>query len=375
MNTLEDFALICKLNDKKKFVEIIEKNGIDHRMISCCYDKPEFISILLDHGISLHEDVTWTCGILDYPDSVRTICEARPEMMQQLAEHHGLVARCKNPVTLHAMFKAGGVNADTKFLRPGMVTTDEHYPSYYADSVELLSLFVHQNCMDLNYTAIVNSPNMLRYMIDQINKHHGSHYKKPIQDAADKSKVVECIELLFDECFELDHEQVMKMTNPRLIELISPELRSKHPTVVEKENARRAYYDAASENDYEAMKKISDPRADVNYINHELHNTVMGVAIKKGRNLDIVKLLIERKADPNTLEFMKSYPKASTPLMCAVAENDIQIANYLLEHGADILQRDNDGDDIIAYLRSLYTSHQIMRDFITKHYMDALARH
>ncbi len=371
MNTLEDFAIMCKLGDKKKFIEIIEKNGIDHKMISCCYDKPEFISILLDHGISLHEDVTWTCGILDHPDSIIAICHARYQMMQQLAEYHGLIARCKNARTLHVLFNTG-VKADTKLWRPGMMNIDEHYPSYYADSVELLSEFIRQNCMDLNYEKIVNSPSMLLYVIDQITKFHGSHYKTPIQDVADKSRDVKCIEMLFDAGFELTHDQMLKMQDPRLIELLKPEIKLKHPTLIEQENVRRAYYDAASKNDYEAMKKISNPLSDPNYINSTVPDTPIGLAVLK-RNLDMVKLLIERKADPNAVEFMKKYPMSSTPLMLTVCNTDLQIANYLLNHGADILQRDGEGDDVTAYLKSKIVSQRIMKNLITERYLAALA--
>lgn len=371
MNTLEDFTIMCKLGDKQKFIEIIEKNGIDHKMISCCYDKPEFISILLDHGISLHEDVTWTCGILDHPDSVLVICHARHQMMQQLAEYHGLIARCKNATTLHVLFNAG-VKADTKLWRPGMINIDEHYPSYYADSVELFGEFIRQNCMDLNYEKIVNSPSLLRYVIDQITGHFGGHYRKPIQDVADKSRDVKCIELLFDAEFVLGHDQVLKMKDSRLIQLLKPELKLKHPILIEQENVRRAYYDAASKNDYEAMKKISDPHADLDYNNDNIPDTPIGLAIGH-RNLDMVKLLIERKADVNALEFMKKHPTARTPLMCAVSYNDMQITLYLLKHGADILQRDGEGDDVTAYLKSKIVSQLIMKDLITKRYLAALA--
>jgi ankyrin repeat protein len=169
----------------------------------------------------------------------------------------------------------------------------------------------------------------------------------------------------------LAHDQVLKMKDSRLIQLLEPELKLKHPILIEQENARRAYYDAASKDDYEAMKKISDPHADPNYINSNEPDTPIGLAINH-RNLDMVKLLIERKADPNALDFMKKHPISSTPLMCAVSCIDIQITMYLLKHGADILQRDGEGDDVTAYLKSKIVSQRIMKDLITKRYLAAL---
>ncbi len=73
-------------------------------------------------------------------------------------------------------------------------------------------------------------------------------------------------------------------------------------------------------------------------------NPVLLTAVQKG-DREIVRALLEYYADPN----IRSKPKGVTPLMSAVASDNVDIVEELLEKGANVNDRDNDGHSVLGY--------------------------
>lgn len=370
MSDLTEFSKFCK-EDKSvdEFTKWIETNGIDHKMISVCYEKPLFVKVLLDKGISLHEDVTWTCGILNVPRSVEFICKMRRESMQSIAEHHGLVSKCKNPTTLDILLELG-VNVDTKFQRPGMTGVDKEPPSYYVTDVDLMHVFVKHGATRFNMEYIVNDPVMLKYFIGV----PGEQIRSLIIGAIPLCRYTQCIELLFTEKYEVPEKQLFLITNQDVIDKLPEKIRDRHPLSVEKEKRRRAYYDAVNERKFDELKDISSkyPEADIEYYNKDTKFTVIGLAVES-RNLDAVKWLLENKADADAKPFMKNHgsEKGRTPLIMAVEKTDTQIVHLLLTHKADPLYRMKSGRDVVSYLTS-DSYNAVIIDLVKSAYMTAL---
>ena len=93
------------------------------------------------------------------------------------------------------------------------------------------------------------------------------------------------------------------------------------------QNSVRLYYSAYT-NDIEAVKKYIDLGADINYVGIEYKNTTLMWAVKKG-NVEMVKLLLEKGADPNIVDHHKI-----TPLKYAADDSRGEIAELLRKHGA-----------------------------------------
>ncbi len=64
------------------------------------------------------------------------------------------------------------------------------------------------------------------------------------------------------------------------------------------------------------------------------------------KNFEVVKLLIEKGANPNLRNKTKS---KSTPLMMCANYNLVAMANYLINHGANIDAQDSNGDAVINW--------------------------
>ena len=73
-------------------------------------------------------------------------------------------------------------------------------------------------------------------------------------------------------------------------------------------------------------------------------NPVLLTAVRNG-DREIVRALLEYYADPN----IRSRPKGVTPLMSAVARDNVDIVEELLEKGANVNDRDNDGHSVLGY--------------------------
>ena len=88
---------------------------------------------------------------------------------------------------------------------------------------------------------------------------------------------------------------------------------------------------------FNIVKLLLDKGADPNIGNYG--STALVYAIQR-RNDNIVRLLLDRGADPN----LRAHKKWRTALMVASRKGNIEIVKILLEHGADINISDSSGD-------------------------------
>lgn len=374
MSDLTEFSKFCNESGSKsvsEFTEWINANGIDHKMISVCYEKPLFVKVLLEKGISLHEDVTWTCGILEYyPNTVELICNMRKDSMQSVAQHHGLVSKCKNPKTLNILLE-NGVNVDTKFQRPGMTGVDAEPPSYYATNVDLMHVFVKHGATRFNMEYVVNNLEILKYFHEIPTD---GVYRDMINASTHLCKDLQCLEFLAVGKYNVSEKQLFTITNMDVVKQLPEKIRVHHPAVLEKEKCKRAYYDAIAERRFDELKDIRSkyPEADIDYYNKDTGYTVLGLATDF-RNFNAVKWLLENKADVDATHFINNHgsDKGQTPLIMAVKKSDTLIVHLLLTHKANPLFRMKSGRDVLSHV-SNDSCNVVIIDLLKSAYMTAL---
>ena len=98
-------------------------------------------------------------------------------------------------------------------------------------------------------------------------------------------------------------------------------------------------YAVAGSGKIEAVKLLLENGADVATKGHELMTPLHLV-----RNLEIAQNLIDHGAQVDERDSM-----GRTPLMCCVSIGKLDIAEYLISHGADIFAEDNAGLNVIHY--------------------------
>lgn len=74
------------------------------------------------------------------------------------------------------------------------------------------------------------------------------------------------------------------------------------------------------------------------------NNTPLNLA-GRGGHLDIIRFLLERRADTNSRNDF-----AETPIMCAANRARADVCRILLEHGADVHALDENGDNALDFL-------------------------
>ena len=103
---------------------------------------------------------------------------------------------------------------------------------------------------------------------------------------------------------------------------------------------------------FQALKKILEQGADVNnaYVHPDIKETVLMYAAEYFP-LPVVKLLVEYGADVN-----KKDDEGRTALMCAAYAGSLldirgnsAVVSFLIEHGADIEAEDNEGNTALFY--------------------------
>ena len=87
-------------------------------------------------------------------------------------------------------------------------------------------------------------------------------------------------------------------------------------------------------NDIGIVKEAINNGANLNYVLDDYTDNPLDMAISSG-NMDIVKLFLEKGANPNVQIFGNGLI-TSTPLLKAVAEQNLPMIKLLVEHGADI---------------------------------------
>jgi ankyrin repeat protein len=98
-----------------------------------------------------------------------------------------------------------------------------------------------------------------------------------------------------------------------------------------------SFLDACQRGDLDNVKRLLERGADPNTTNNTSTSALMYTVANN--NEEIVKILLASKADPN-----KSDRNGTVPLMIAVMKDNINIVNLLLNAGADInYQAANDG--------------------------------
>lgn len=339
---MEQFATLCKETKIAEAKQWIKENGVDHKMISVCWHLPTMVEYLLELGISLHEDVTWTTGLLDHPESVRIICMARKESMQSLAAHHDLITRCKNPKVLNTLVITGGVNINTKYSRPGMppMSVAKHNPSYYVTDPDLLFEFYKLGATDFDYTSIVNDVELLKIFLNGPNKTFIEKLGEYVYKCTDIPAATELLKVKFSVVPPLD--TCKRITDPVVIEMLPPKYKEAHPMYIAKKKEQMAYYDAVKSNKLENVKAVTS--GDIEYYGEG--GTPLGLAVIN-RNIEIARHLLEQKADPNSLAAAK-IPGCTPPLHKAIEGLDFQMIRLLLTFNARTTLRVN-GRDAMNY--------------------------
>ena len=96
-------------------------------------------------------------------------------------------------------------------------------------------------------------------------------------------------------------------------------------------------------------------------VNEDLIGTPLFYAIK-GNQIEMVRFLLEKKADPNTVSdgWEDEYGYKNTPLMTAIQCGHLEIIQLLIEHGAEFdrdkalkLARQYSSKRVRAYLEQL----------------------
>lgn len=100
---------------------------------------------------------------------------------------------------------------------------------------------------------------------------------------------------------------------------------------------------AVAQNKTELVKLIAEKGANINYIHEETSMSALSLAVSS-KNLEIVKCLVENGADVN-IQGKNNY----TPLMNA---EDVNIAEYLISHGARLDCRTVENDEPLSIAAS-----------------------
>eukprot|EP00933_Yihiella_yeosuensis_P070979 TRINITY_DN79152_c0_g1_i1.p1 TRINITY_DN79152_c0_g1~~TRINITY_DN79152_c0_g1_i1.p1 ORF type:complete len:221 (+),score=55.68 TRINITY_DN79152_c0_g1_i1:95-757(+) len=102
---------------------------------------------------------------------------------------------------------------------------------------------------------------------------------------------------------------------------------------------------AAYEGDQETVVRLLNSKVDADIrVKVKGNNTALNLAARGG-HLDIMKLLREQKADPNSRNDF-----AETPLLCAANRARGNVCKLLLEWGADVHAMDENGDNAFDFL-------------------------
>ena len=157
-------------------------------------------------------------------------------------------------------------------------------------------------------------------------------------------------------CFDLDTLAKNLQANPQTGQLnpytrkqFSPEILSKVQAYMEKdlpldEQLRRA----VETKNLMRTRDLLDRGANPN-IKSPDGFPLLTVAVKSG-DLNVVRLLLEYKADPN----MKDSNFGFTPMMSAVTRGYVDIVKLLVEYNADVNARDNSGGSVLEWAISTY---------------------
>ena len=117
---------------------------------------------------------------------------------------------------------------------------------------------------------------------------------------------------------------------------------------------------AAASPDHLAMARLLlDKGADVN-ISADIGDSPLAIALH-GNNLELVKILLAKGADPNRAS-KSSYTPGTTPLMMAARAGNMEIVKLLLAHNADVSQRDAHGESAVDY--AAQAGQQAIVDFL-----------
>lgn len=104
-------------------------------------------------------------------------------------------------------------------------------------------------------------------------------------------------------------------------------------------------YGAVIKNDKNKVKKLIEKDADVNYVKEAgpwMKVSVLITAVNH-QNIDIVKLLLDNKADVNWKDGFKS-----SAILYAANTGSIEMVKLLLENGADINDNDGQGNTVLT---------------------------
>ncbi|MDD5483946.1 MAG: ankyrin repeat domain-containing protein [Kiritimatiellae bacterium] len=109
----------------------------------------------------------------------------------------------------------------------------------------------------------------------------------------------------------------------------------------------------------DVVKFLIDKGADVNVRDYKFGWTPLILAVGRGR-LDIAQLLVENGADTNTMD-----GDGMTPLMKAAKNDDLDAVKYLIAKGADINAKSNFGTTALHLCT--YHGHRHLADFLRQH--------
>ena len=146
--------------------------------------------------------------------------------------------------------------------------------------------------------------------------------------------------------------------------------KSNNSSINTNETEESAYYSYTDEEiidfiksgDFETIKKLIESKSlDVNYnleINEYSKSTPLIQAIEY-KQTDIINYLLENNADVNLASELTGF----TPLMASL--NNIAIAELLIEKGADIEAKDDDGINALVYA-STYNNEEMVKFLLEK---------
>lgn len=114
----------------------------------------------------------------------------------------------------------------------------------------------------------------------------------------------------------------------------------------------------------EVVKLLLDYGAEINALSHSKlsfipSNTALHAAIAGNRSVEVVELLIHSGADVNALD-----SHGHNPLQAAAFEGNLEIANLLIENGAEVSNNSGFGSALAIALKR---GHLEFAEFLRKH--------
>jgi ankyrin repeat protein len=111
------------------------------------------------------------------------------------------------------------------------------------------------------------------------------------------------------------------------------------------QNKNVELYKAISNNSLERVRTLLQDSTDVNFKMSEgvFAMTMLSTAINVSRNIKMVELLLQHKADVNEKDAFNT-----TPLMYAASMGDQEMVKLLLQYGADASAGDGQGNTVLS---------------------------